>query len=114
MSETTQPGRPRRAIVVATLALSAIVAFAAMALLTNIFQRKQEAKNPYLRLVEVNEDTTDSAPWGMNWARQYDGYRRTADVSRTQYGGSEALPDEKIDRDPWLKRLFAGYAFSID
>jgi nitrite reductase (cytochrome c-552) len=35
-------------------------------------------------------------------------------VSRTQYGGSEALPQEKIDRDPWLKRLFAGYAFSID
>ena len=50
----------------------------------------------------------------MNWARQYDGYRRTADVSRTQYGGSEALPDEKIERDPWLKRLFAGYAFAID
>ena len=23
-------------------------------------------------------------------------------------------PDEKIDRDPWLKRLFAGYAFAID
>ena len=83
-------------------------------LLTNIFQRKQEAKNPYLRLVEVTEETTDPAPWGMNWPRQYDGYRRTADVSRTQYGGSEALPEEKIERDPWLKRLFAGYAFAID
>ena len=114
MSESAQPGRPRRAVIVATLAGSAAVAFLAMALLMNIFQRKQEAKNPYLRLVEVNEETTDSAPWGMNWARQYDGYRRTADVSRTQYGGSEALPDEKIDRDPWLKRLFAGYAFAID
>jgi nitrite reductase (cytochrome c-552) len=43
-----------------------------------------------------------------------DGYRRTADISRAQYGGSEALPAERIDRDPWLKRLFAGYAFSID
>ena len=30
------------------------------------------------------------------------------------YGGSEALPDEKIERDPWLKRMFAGYAFAID
>jgi nitrite reductase (cytochrome c-552) len=27
---------------------------------------------------------------------------------------SEALPAEKIERDPWLKRMFAGYAFSID
>jgi nitrite reductase (cytochrome c-552) len=101
-----------------TLALvvvvSAVGGFAAVALLTNIFQRKQEARNPYLRIVEVNEDTTDSTPWGINWPRQLDGYRRTADVTRTQFGGSEALPDEKIERDPWLKRLFAGYAFSID
>ena len=51
-----------------------------LALLTNIFQRKQEAKNPYLRLVEVGEDTTDPAPWGMNWPRQYDGYRDTVGV----------------------------------
>jgi nitrite reductase (cytochrome c-552) len=101
-------------LVVATLVGSAAMVFLAAALLTNIFQRKQEAKNPFLRVVDVTDETTDAAPWGMNWARQYDGYRRTADVSRTQYGGSEALPEEKIDRDPWLKRLFAGYAFAID
>ena len=98
--DTKTAGRSRRALVVGTLVGSAAVVFLAAALLMNIFQRKQEAKNPYLRLVEVTDETTDSAPWGMNWARQYDGYRRTADVSRTQYGGSEALPDEKIDRDP--------------
>jgi len=117
MPDTTTPPRPssrRVPLIVATLVGSAAVAFLAISLLTNIFQRKQEAKNPYLRLVEVTDETTDSAPWGVNWARQYDGYRRTADVSRTQYGGSEALPDEKIERDPWLKRLFAGYAFAID
>jgi len=118
MTETKTANDParrrRRTLVVATLASSAVVSFLAVALLTNIFQRKQEAKNPYLRLVDVTDETTDPAPWGMNWSRQYDGYRRTADVSRTQYGGSEALPDEKIERDPWLKRLFAGYAFAID
>ncbi len=115
-TETTKDRSRRRrvALTIGVVALSAGVAFAATALLTNIFQRKQEAKNPYLRLVEISEDTTDPAPWGMNWPRQYDGYRRTADISRTQYGGSEALPDEKIERDPWLKRLFAGYAFAID
>ena len=112
-SSNTQKRR-RVALVAMVLGVSAGVAFGVTALLTNIFQRKQEAKNPYLRLVEVTDETTDSAPWGMNWARQYDGYRRTADVSRTQYGGSEAMPDERIDRDPWLKRLFAGYAFAID
>jgi formate-dependent nitrite reductase cytochrome c552 subunit len=24
------------------------------------------------------------------------------------------MPEEKIERDPWLKRMFLGYAFSID
>ncbi|HVV48349.1 MAG TPA: ammonia-forming cytochrome c nitrite reductase subunit c552 [Polyangia bacterium] len=109
------PTKRRTTLIVGGVFAGTIVAaFAAVALLTNIFQRKQEAKNPYVRLVEVDEETTDPTPWGMNWPRQMDGYRRTADVSRTQYGGSEALPAEKIDRDPWLKRLFAGYAFSVD
>jgi nitrite reductase (cytochrome c-552) len=41
----------------------------------------------------------------------------TALTTRTRYGGhggGESLPAEKIDRDPWLKRMFLGYAFSID
>jgi nitrite reductase (cytochrome c-552) len=92
----------------------AVTAGALAALLTSIFAHKQEARNPYVRLVEVNEETTDPRPWGMNWSREYDGYKRTVDASRTRFGGSEALPEEKIDRDPWLKRMFAGYAFAID
>src|SRR5215472_12114792 len=108
------PNKRRILLYAGAFGAALVVAFAALALLTNIFQRKQEAKNPYLRLVEVSEETTDPTYWGMNWPRQMDGYKRTSDVSRTQYGGSEALPTEKIDRDPWLKRIFAGYAFAID
>jgi nitrite reductase (cytochrome c-552) len=105
----------RRAALLLAVAISfTIVGFLISYLLTNIFERKQEAKNPYVRLVEVTEDTTDSAPWAINWPREHDGYQRTVDVTRTQFGGSEALPEQKIERDPWLKRLFAGYAFAID
>jgi nitrite reductase (cytochrome c-552) len=93
---------------------AAIGAGLAAALLTNIIERKHEAKNPYLRLVDVVEETTDAAPWGMNWSRQYDDYLRTVDVTRTRFGGSETLPEQKIERDPWLERMFAGYAFAID
>ncbi len=93
---------------------AAMVTVAVTALLTTIFTHKQEAKNPYVRLVEVSEETTDPQPWGTNWPRQYDAYKRTAEVSRTRFGGSEALPEEKIERDPWLKRMFAGYAFALD
>lgn len=93
---------------------AAVGGFLAAGLLTTIFERKQEAKNPYVRLVEVREETTDPAPWGTNWPREYEAYRRTVDVTRTRFGGSEALPEEKSARDPWLLRMFAGYAFALD
>ena len=94
-----------------------LAAVAVTALLINIFERKSETRNPYVRLVEVTEDTTDPEVWGKNWPKQYDSYKRTALSTKTRFGGhggSEALPEEKIDRDPWLKRMFLGYAFSID
>ena len=90
------------AIVVVAFATAAITA-----LLVNVFEKKSEARNPYVRLVEVTEDTTDPAEWGINWPKQYDSYLRTAEATRTRFGGhggSEALPEQKIDRDPWLMR----------
>jgi nitrite reductase (cytochrome c-552) len=85
------------------------------ALLVNIFQRKEEARNPYLKLVNVTEDTTDPAPWGMNWPREYDQYKRTSEASHTNFGGGDApVAREKAERDPWLTRMFAGYAFALD
>jgi nitrite reductase (cytochrome c-552) len=98
-------------------AATALVTALVTALLTNIFQHKQEAKNPYIRFVNVTEETTDPAPWGVNWPREYDTYKLTSTPSRTRFGGhggSEALPREKAERSPWLSRAFAGYAFAID
>jgi len=102
------------------IALTVVVATATaggVALLMNIFERKVEQRSPYVRVVEVGENDTDPAKWGKNWPAQYDGYKRTAIGTKTRFGGhggSEALPEEKIERDPWLKRMFLGYAFSID
>src|SRR6185295_919052 len=103
-----------RALLIVVGIAAAVVGFLAASLLTSIFERKQEAKNPYVRLVEVGEETTDPAPWGTNWAREYEAYLRTSDVTSTRFGGSEALPEEKAARDPWLRRMFAGYAFALD
>src|SRR5689334_4705475 len=105
--------------VLAGIVLGVAVATALVtALLVNIFERKNEARYAKtVRLAEVTEDTTDPAKWGVNWPKQYDSYLLTAQTTRTRFGGhggSEALPDEKIKRDPWLKRMFMGYAFSID
>ena len=57
------------------------------ALLMNIFERKIEAKNPFVRLVEVTEDDTDPEKWGINLPKQYDSYLRTAVTTRTRFGG---------------------------
>ena len=95
----------------------AVAAVAVAALLSNVAERKAEARHRYVRVVEVTEDTTDPAVWGKNWPKQYDSYKRTALATKTTFGGhggSEALPEQKIERDPWLKRMFLGYAFSID
>ena len=104
-------------ILLAAIAVAAVITAVVAALLVNIFERKQEAKVTSTRLVEVTRDTTDPAKWGVNWPKQYDGYKLTAQLTKTRFGGhggSEALPQEKIDKDPWLKRMFLGYAFSID
>src|SRR5215213_4513752 len=87
------------------------------ALLVNVFERKSEARNPFVRLVEVTDDDTDPAKWAPNWPKQYGSYLLTAQTTSTRFGGhggSEALPDQKAKRDPWLERMFRGYAFSID
>jgi nitrite reductase (cytochrome c-552) len=128
----TSPESPqKRRFSLATLggiaALAAVVAVAVAALLTNIFQRKQESRNPFYRVVELNDTITDPAVWGRNFPLQYDAYRRTVDQSRTRYGGSEALPhtptdadprsivaQSRLEEDPRLKQFWAGYAFAAD
>jgi len=114
ISPDTGRGRRRIGWLVAVVIASAVAMFAIASLLTSIVERKQEARNPYVRLVEVNEETTDPAAWGVNWRREYSDYLRTAESSKTRFGGSETLPSEKADAFPWLTRMFAGYAFALD
>ncbi len=96
-------------------------------LLVSIFQRKQEARNPFFRVVELTDETEDPAIWGKNFPLQYDDYRRTTDQQRTKFGGSEAEPrtptkadprsvvaQSRLEEDPRLKTMWAGYAFAKD
>ena len=107
--------------------IAALVAIGGLALLVNIMEHKQEAKNPFFRVVELTDETDDPAIWGKNFPLQYDAYLKTVDQVRTKYGGSDALPrtptqadprsvlaQSKIEEDPRLKRMWAGYAFAID
>ncbi len=99
------------------IAIVAAATAGVTALLMNISERKAEQRSSYVRVVEVGEDDTDPEKWGKNWPAQYDSYKKTALKTVTRFGGhagSEALPEEKIERHPWMKRMFLGYAFSID
>lgn len=93
---------------------TALVTVIVLALLMNIFERKSERLVTYQKMVEVTEETTDPAIWGKNWPRQYDSYKRTVDHQMTRYGGSDAIPRQKLDMYPWLKMMWSGYAFSLD
>ena len=130
MSDTNPNARMARSRirwVVTASALAAVAAVAIASLLVNIMQRQQEARNPFYRVVDLRDDTTDPAVWGKNFPMQYDGYRRTVDQVRTRYGGSEAVPrtpteadprsivaQSRLEDDPRLKTMWAGYAFSKD
>src|SRR5579864_7457409 len=69
--------------------LAAVAAVAITALLVNIFEHKQEAKNPFYRVVELKDHIEDPAVWGKNFPMQYDGYQRTGDMKQTHFVRSE-------------------------
>lgn len=123
--------RPPRMFGIKVLAIVAFASFAAailgLGLLTNIFERKQEARNPFFRVVELSDETYDPAVWGKNFPLQYDSYLRTVDQVRTRFGGSEAIhrtptaadprsvvAQSRLEEDPRLKTMWDGYAFAVD
>lgn len=128
MTTTESTGRrPSLSFGLLLIAVVGVAAFAVVMLLVNIFEKKQEAKNPFFRVVEITNKTDDPAVWGKNFPLQYDDYLQTVDMEMTRHGGSEAVPHEPNAKDPrsfvarsvleqvpQLKRLWAGYAFSKD
>ena len=125
--QNPQPRRISLKALGAVAALAGVLTVLIAALLTNIFERKAEARNPFYRVVEVPDTVDDPAVWGRNFPIQYDAYRKTVDQVRTRYGGSEALPhspsdadprsvvaQSRLTEDPRLKQFWAGYAFGHD
>jgi len=127
----TEPAGPARIASPRILAVVAVAAagvtLAVAALLVNIFERKQEARSTFVRVVALDDTTQDPARWGEDFPQEYDGYRRTVDMVRTRFGGSEALPrvptaadprdtvsPSRLDADPRLRTMWAGYAFARD
>ncbi|MBP9826014.1 MAG: ammonia-forming cytochrome c nitrite reductase subunit c552 [Thermoanaerobaculia bacterium] len=124
-TETAAPVRRGRILLVTVVA--AVAGAVLTGLLVNIFEHKQEARDPFFRVVEITDETEDPAVWGKNFPVQYDSYLKTVDQVRTRFGGSEAVPrtptaadprsivaQSRIEEDPRLKTMWNGYAFAVD
>ncbi len=130
-AEPNQPNHPQPTrtgrLLIFIIIITAVVSVVGIAFLVNIMERKQEARNPFYRVVELTDQTVDPEMWGKNFPFQYDDYKRTVDQVRTKYGGSEALPRtpteadprsvvarSRLETDPRLKTIYNGYAFAVD
>ena len=77
--------------------------------------------------MELSDKIDDPAKWGTNFPVQYGLYLRTKQEAATKFGGDEAelrslTPEDprptvarsNLEKDPRLKVMWAGYAFSAD
>lgn len=107
------PNRRNLAVLAGVFLVGAIMLVGLAALLLNIQARQREAEEYPLKIVEVSATELDPAVWGRNFPREYDTFLKTKDSTlQTKYGGS--VPYSKLEKDPALVRLYAGYAFSVD
>ena len=125
--ETAKKRGRRQWIWMGAIAVTALVTFGLTMLLLNILERKTEAHAPYTPVVQLDETTVDPAIWGRNFPIQYEQYLKTEEFTPSKYGGASLephtptaddprteVPESKIEQDPRLKDMWAGYAFATD
>src|SRR5262249_498315 len=67
VNDSAQAQKGSRRWLLVTIGLAAVAVFAVTALLINIFERKQEARNPFYRVVDLNDTISDPAIWGKDF-----------------------------------------------
>lgn len=88
-------------------------------LLVSIFEHRQEERLKYLKLVEIPRNEPDHSKWRINFPREHDSFMKTLKTAELnkyskwgRYGGSENF--SKLQTHFELKRMFAGYPFSVE
>ena len=115
-------------LIVVALAVVAVVTAGITALLVNVLQRMNEAEVPYTQVVALDDTIDDPAVWGQNFPLQYESLLRTSEMGPTAgHGGSvpvkrtatetdprTVISTSRLEEDPRLKDMWAGYPFSVD
>jgi len=96
-----------------------ILTVAVLALLVTIIERVQEGRVDYLMITKIEPLEPDPDKWKVNFPKHYDDYMktyRTADLvdypKFGKFGGP--VPYSKLEEYEHLRRLWAGYPFSLD
>ena len=72
-----------------------------------------DPKRGMVPIQEIAPKDPNSANWGVNFPNEYSTFLKTeGNNTATKFGGSQ--PNSKLEQDPRLVTLFAGYPFSKD
>lgn len=90
-----------------------VIVFLLGLLASSIVERRAEAIFAYTPQVEHEQWEPRLEVWGMNFPRQYETYKQTADTTfKSKYYGAQKI--DMLAEYPELVVLWAGYAFSMD
>ncbi|MCL2784637.1 MAG: ammonia-forming cytochrome c nitrite reductase subunit c552 [Propionibacteriaceae bacterium] len=136
-NEVKRSGVPIWALAVIVI-VAAGITFAITAIVANIGEKKGQSDTEFTLVVPLADQSFDPAVWGQNFPNQYNGWQATEKQKPKHYMAAliphvspevEVLPDSwypkwedtrtqvtpsKIEEDPRLKTMWAGYAFAID
>jgi nitrite reductase (cytochrome c-552) len=114
-------------ILIVAIAITAVVTAGITALLANVIERMGEASDSFTKVVEIDDTVVDPAIWGQNFPAQYQSFLRTKEMQATTHAGSVAeertptatdprtvVSTSRLEEDPRLKDMWAGYPFSVD
>ncbi len=113
VQEPAPRGRRSGILVVLAFVVGVVLLAVVGAMLVNIFERKQEATETFVQVVDVEDGEMDASVWGQNFPLEYSRFLMMEDDTvRTAYGGSQQY--DKLARFPAMQRLWNGYAFAVD
>ena len=112
VQEPAPRGRRSGILVVLAFVVGVVLLAVVGAMLVNIFERKQEATETFVQVVDVEDGEMDASVWGQNFPLEYSRFLMMEDDTVTAYGGSQQY--DKLARFPAMQRLWNGYAFAVD
>ncbi len=126
-SPTRTSSSLRVRVVVSWFLVGGLAVYGLTALLVSIFEHKIAARVNRTAVISLDENVVEPAEWGKNYPLQYSGFLKTTSSAKTRFGGTKIIKraataddprtevaESKLEKEPRLKTIWAGYAFAKD